>query len=239
MHDAINPLSDELITVVQYDKDFGRGELGHGGRPMPAKCPICVEKMWVRGGSRQRHFYHIDNHPCPTKKISAAPFLTLRDLGENPAEEEANIAFLRLNWERVYQRIKLEIPFFHLGEFILLLKEAKRIRLFAYRDLEAWTIPYLMMALKDFTPATGAVVHGEVRRELSFRCFFQSRSNLLDELWIRRSVGPAFFRLSFHGETITRVKSIEKSADYLEGALEVTFTEKQRKWVENVIDSVR
>lgn len=239
MHDAINPISSELITVEQYDKVFGRGELGHGGRPIPAKCPICLEKMWVRGGSRQRHYYHIDNYPCPTKKISAAPFLSLIDPGENPVEVAAHIQFLRNNWERIYQRIKSDIPFFSFKEFILLLEEARRIRLFAYRGLEVWTIPYLMMALKDFTPATGAVGKGGEQRELSFRFFFQCRSNLLNELWIRGTVGPALFRMSYHGETITKVKPIEKSADYLESDLELKFSDKQRKWVEKVIDSVR
>lgn len=240
MEDALHPSQQKMISIQEYDQYFGRGVHGSVAKPTPARCPLCVRPLGTRGGTRQRHFYHLEDLPCRLKAIHAAPYLGLRDPGDDPNILIVNRTFLLKNWAQIYKKCDEMVPLLDgLKEFKLILDEARRLRLLWYRGLDPALLPFLLVSLLDFSPATGKR-HSTQKtplRKFSFRFFFPSESTDIGDLWINGHLGPTLFRMSYKGSKNYGVTQFAVSSDYQTSIQAWVPSEKQNAWMTEVIAS--
>lgn len=236
VYDALHSHQRKLISVAEYIKDFGRGALGANGRPAPARCPVCLRSLGVRAGRTQgnQHFYHLDDNFCPTKDAAAAPYRNLHPADPDPVAAAENKAFFRRNWRRIVALYKKDalVPCFSLHELILLVEEANRLNIWAYRRMEQWEIPFVLLLLKDFTPRTG--VKNDKRkplRELSFRFYLENLVDHLEQLWIDAGGHLDMYRSTFKAGKVLNTIAVPRNADWL-GLEDANLAASKIEWLE-------
>ena len=192
MKKAFHPIRDERITVQQYLSEFG-SKLGPHGKHrerLPSRCPACLARMKIVGEDRPPHdqvFSHIGNEnpaPCPLRNSADHKYEFFQDA---PQDSETGKTLRRnffKNWEKHYAKMrKLLNGFMDLRDFIALIREADRTRLWNRSRLSEWEIPYIFLVWKEWSPVSDKT--GKVLRKEWIRFWFDSRVRTIDDIWIR------------------------------------------------------
>ena len=193
MKKAFHPIRDERITVQKYLSEFG-SKLGPNGIPRErprSRCPACLDPMKIVGEDRPPHdqvFSHIGNMnsaPCPLRNRADHKYAFLQ---EAPQDSEAgkmlHQSFFK-NWEKHYVKMrKLLDGFMNIEDFIALIHEADRTRLWNRPRLSEWEIPYIFLVWKEWSPVSNKKT-GKVLRKEWIRFWFDSRVRTIDDIWIR------------------------------------------------------
>ena len=97
--------------------------------------------------------------------------------------------------DKIWGRLNEMIPFLDFKEFILILEQAKKLRVYGYVNLDPSLFPYVYATLINFLPSKGK----NKLRKLKFCFFFESTVKQFDELWIDRGKNSQFSRISYKG----------------------------------------
>lgn len=197
MKKAFHPKEDRYITVHDYLSEFGpRLDASGKVRTRPrSRCPACLEPMKIFGEDRPLHdqvFSHIgikNSVPCPLRNRADHRY---EFLNEAPEDTEAGRR-LRQNffekWEKHYEKMrKLLSGFMNVQDFIDLIHEADRTRLWNRANLSEWEIPYIFLVWTEWPPVKKKR-DGTILRKEWIRFWFDSRVRTLEEIWIRTQ-GP-------------------------------------------------
>lgn len=96
-----------------------------------------------------------------------------------------------------YQNLERLIPYLSLKEFLALVVEANRLRIWEYRHLAEWEIPYVFVLMVDFPVTNSRMKDGKPQRKYWFRFWYDSSVSSLDDLWISRASEPVLYRASY------------------------------------------
>lgn len=244
---ALHPKNNDPITIEQYWSQFGhRPILAADTRPR-ARCPFCPQLLNDVAGRSEHtigHFAHLPgSEPCPSKEPAGVPYIRLTP--EAPDTEWADWLrkqFLH-NWERYYRKLEELVPFLALKEFFALITEANRLRVWEYRHLEPWEIPYVFVLMFDFPVVSSRAKDGKPLRKFWFRFWYDATVTSLDDLWIERSTDPVFYRASYPQpkrrgavpgpESIVKFYSIPRDRDYLVADLDHPLPE----WITHEVEN--
>lgn len=204
MHEALHPLTRQRVSTVKYLADFGRLPLGHKGpdtRP-PAYCPFCLQPLAIVGGKSpgtDAHFAHKRNSGfCASKEPAGKPYLELAPRKANPQAGLAQMGRFKATWQLHLAKLESLVPALDFREFLELLSTADRWRIWEYSNLSLGHVPYVLIALADFSPATSRRnPAGTAMRALWLRFLYDSSMRHVEDLWIRPSTPPALFRVSY------------------------------------------
>lgn len=203
MHEALHPITGKKITVAQYVRDIGRLPVGHKGsdpRP-PATCPFCHQTMSVVGDKSDNTVGHFSHKPksgfCPSKEPAGKPYLELSPRMSNPIAGKVLKSNFRGNWVRHYRHLESLVPALHFKEFLALLELAEKWRVWEYAGLAEAQVPYVFLALADFTPASGQFSAGSPKRKYWLRFMYDSPIRRMEDLWISPSKVPSLHRVSY------------------------------------------
>lgn len=193
-----------------------------------ARCPVCKRAMHVRAGQTKDdgHFYHVETEIyCSTKKPAARPYLKLFSMPIDHTIVSRNKDFVKDNMQKIYSCLLENIPFLDFLEFIKILKEAKRLNIYAYSFLKPEHIPYVFVTLINFLPKYSY----KERRELKFIFFYEDAISSFNELWIDNGFASKLYRISYIGSKTNKVTPIDITIDYLDKS-DMRLTEKQLNW---------
>jgi len=227
MNEVFHPHNEQLISFSNYVALAA--EEGHqlpnnwlGGR-----CPVCKRRMNVRSGHKKDdgHFYHIDSDFCPTKDPSARPYISKKPTQVDLLAEARNQDFACKNIDKIWGRLNEIVPFLDFKEFILILEQAKKLRVYAYVNLEPSLLPYIYATLINFLPSKSK----DKKRILKFCFFFESTIQQFDDLWIDRGASSQFIRVSYKGADTKKVSIYEMENDYLNREY-YPLSETRKKW---------
>ncbi|MBI4990283.1 MAG: hypothetical protein HZC23_15820 [Rhodocyclales bacterium] len=201
MRIAKHPTTSAQMTVPDYIKSYGHRPIaGTDLRPHP-RCPFCGQGLTIVAGKTDYttgHFAHFPNSGfCPSKEPAGRPYLRLSPVDPDPAHGDYLRKMFWKYWERIYGRLCDLVPYLSLNEFIALIREANRLRVWEYRHLELWEIPYVFVLLADFPAKTGIKKNGKPCRIYWFRFWYAPSVKSIDDLWIRPEIEPTLFRASF------------------------------------------
>lgn len=193
MERAFHPTRDERITVQKYLSEFG-SKLGPNGehRKRPrSRCPVCLEHMKIVGDDRPPHdqlFSHIGNMnpaPCPLRNSADHKYAFLQEAPQDSAAGKALRRSFFKNWEIHYAKMKkLLNGFVNAEDFINLISEADRARLWHRSKLSEWELPYIFLVWKEWKPVKNKKT-GDILRKEWIRFWFDSRIRTIDDIWIR------------------------------------------------------
>ena len=237
MFDAYEPYVDRLINIKDYEDRVARGEFGSPTLPDPARCPLCKEGLQCRAGHTKddRHFAHPINpaNKCRLKPEHGLPYVHLPPRVPDPVAEQQNIQFMKAHFDAIFARMSESadmIPFFDLGEFVELLREARRLRAYAYQGVEGWMLPYVLCTLRTFLPKDSKKDRDKKpMRKMTFRFYYDAGVPDLQELWINKGNGAQLFRATYSGKTLRNVVHVAQRQDYL--TLKASLSDKQRDWI--------
>jgi len=228
MHEALHPYKMRLIGYSDYvklaaDKGYQIPNNWLGGR-----CPVCKRRMNVRGGHKKDdgHFYHIDSDFCPTKDPSARPYISKIPTQIDAEAEARNERFAREHINEIWGRLNEMVPFLDFKEFILIIEQAKKLRVYGYVNLEPSFLPYVYATLINFLPSKSK---GR-KRKLKFCFFFESSVKGFDELWIDRGENSKFLRISYDGTDAKKVSIYDLEKNYLDRGY-YPLSQAQTEWV--------
>ncbi|MGE4419065.1 MAG: hypothetical protein AB7D38_04460 [Sulfurimonas sp.] len=214
MQEAIHPYSSNLISYTDYVQfALDKGYQKTNDAPS-TKCPVCNRNMKVRGGQKKDdgHFYHNDSLFCPTKKPSARPYLGLTPTVPDINAMKINKQFVIDNLEKIWKKLNSIIPFLHINEFIEILKEAKKLNVYGYSNLNPQRLPYIFVTLINFLPSKSK----KKERKLKFCFFYESTIQTYEELWINQGYFSKLVRISYKNSETKRVKIISTDINYLD-----------------------
>lgn len=197
METALDPSRDELIDVSEFIARYGRRTQGVV-RPS-ARCPACLQPLNVVGDSTPNtvgHFAHRKHsQPCHVKEFGQLRYLDLLPTDPDPARGEwlREQVLKHKDWSlAVLQRW---VPYLAWQELHEMLVVARDRRLWEYRHLQPWQVPYCLLMTREFPPRSGARgVDGSPRRQLWFRFWFDAQIRSFDDLWIRSGHGVSIHR---------------------------------------------
>jgi len=189
MREALHPTQNRPITVIEYIKLFGPrlDQYGNGNRRPFARCPACNEDMHTKGEASSEVegiFSHKPNSTvyCPLKQSAAEPYQLLAPTNPNlVAAQQLQSSFI-LHWKYHWKLLRSYVPFADISEFIGLIQYANQQKLWQYKNLQEYEIPYIFLVLKDFPPIKSK---GKWLRKDWLRFWFDSRVRSIDDLWIK------------------------------------------------------
>lgn len=191
MREALHPNKNLYITIEDYLQDFGRKPVMGTDRRPRARCPECKQQLNdVAGKSKHSigHFAHFKSLVHCTKKTSAKiPFVGLTP--RNP--DTAHGIYLRTKFyehrEWHYSLMNDLVTYLSYQEFFALIKEANRLRIWEYRHLQEWELPYTLVLVNDFPSHTSYKKQGVPQRKYWVRFWYETSAANLEDLWIRGS----------------------------------------------------
>lgn len=212
MLSAYHPTEDILITYHEYLEYTIGHNVQHRGTAPKARCPICNANMIIVAGKKKDdgHFRHESNKYCPTKIASAAPYQDLNPSQIDFEAVESNKEFVKENINRIWQRLKELVPFLNINEVVQILREAKRLNIYSYANVQPELIVYIYLNLINFLPSKSY----KKKRKFKLLFFYQCKGATSD-LWINRGNPSKLFRISYKDKTPLKVSSFESSTDYL------------------------
>jgi hypothetical protein len=226
---ALHPFENTPISVDQYWELFGhRPLLAADSRPR-ARCPFCPQPLNDVAGKSQHttgHFAHLPSSaPCPSKEPAGVPYIRLTPTSPDPQRSQWLKAQFFDNWEKYYRKLEDLVPCLALKEFFALITEANRLRIWEYRLLEPWEIPYVFVLMFDFPVTNSRTKDSKPLRKFWFRFWYDAAISSLDDLWIHRNTEPTLFRASYPqparrgaipgSESIVRFYPIQRDRGYL------------------------
>lgn len=233
MDRALHPILDKVISILEYKQFIADSGYVTEQIAPPARCPICKHDMRLRGGQTQdnEHFYHIDhNLYCPTKAKNALPYLTLFPIHPDPAIVRANKEFLKNHLEHIYTRIRAIVPCLDFKEFIKILEEVSRLKIYAYANLNPQYLPYVLVTLINFLPSHSY----QKKRKYKFIFMYDGGIENFDQLWIHNGFNANLYRYSYNNTTPITASLIETNTDYLSEPC-IKLSSKQIDWCNKII----
>ena len=195
MHKALHPYSPDRITVQAHIQEFGNDSLEMDER---ARCPLCKGRLSNRAASAPGAIGHFAHMPksgyCPTKDTSGLPYLNKPP--RDPDPEAATIiknTFLT-NWPKHFSQLNWIVKGLHVNEFINAIRCANKERIWEYRQLQEYQLPYIFATLMDYPSANSLHINGKPVRKMWFRCWFDTSVKQYEDLWIYRETPLLFWR---------------------------------------------
>ena len=229
MRIALHPTINDPITIDEYWVQFGHRPLLGDDTRKRARCPFCsqiLNDVAGRSGHTVGHFAHLrGSGPCPSKAPAGRPYYPL-----TPVDSDLNRSRLLqgdffANWERYYRKLENLVPCLSKKGFLALVAEANRLRIWEYRHLEPWEIPYVFVLMVDFPTTNSRLKDGKPQRVFWFRFWYDASVQSIDDLWIRRDDEPTLFRASFiqpkrrgvtpKYEALVKFYLLDRERDYL------------------------
>lgn len=214
VQEATHPNNNDLISYSEYIQ-FALDQGYQKTNDAPStKCPVCNRNMKVRAGHKKDdgHFYHNDSLFCPTKKPSARPYLGLTPTNPDRNATFKNKQFVIDNLEKIWKKLNKIIPFVHINEFIEMLKEAKRLNIYGYSNLNPQLLPYVFVTLINFLPSKSK----KKERKLKFCFFYESTIQTYEELWMNQGCFSKLVRISYKNNETKKVIIIPTDINYLD-----------------------
>lgn len=188
IREALHPETNDLISVDAYLIDLGRKPVKATAEPPRARCPICRQQLAVVASNSPEsvgHFAHLPRSSyCPTKDTSRSPYLDLRPTNPDPARARAIRELFSQDWQNYFAFLD------YMVKFCSLVRLADDKQIWAYRGLELSDVPYVMLTLADFAPATSE----RQQRRYWFRFWFDTSVRTFEDLWIHRTDPAQFYR---------------------------------------------
>ena len=189
METALDPFEPEMVTVAQY--------VARHGRRMPgvvraaARCPVCRQPMTAMGDGTANtvgHFAHRKGAGfCPTREAAQAPYLALPPSFPDPDRGRWLREVVRSQADQHLAVLQQWATYLGPEELDEMLAIAARRRLWEYRHLQPWQVPFCLLMTREFPPWTSARSGaGQPIRRLWFRFWFDSGVRGIDDLWIHR-----------------------------------------------------
>ena len=227
MFSALHPRIDIEISYSDYIEFSLETGASRPNDALGARCPVCKRRLKVRAGKKKDdgHFYHQDDLFCPTKDPSQRPYLGLVAQNEDLESRKRNKTFVGEHIQQIWIRLKELVPFLDLKEYINILTEAKRLRIYDYTNLDPELIPYVYVTLINFLPRNSY----KKKRIYKFCFFYESEIEDYEDLWIDRGEFSRLTRISYSSGTSKTVKVIETSVDYLSN-IDKPLSAKQVAW---------
>jgi len=151
-------------------------------------CPVCGERVMIRGASApntETHFSHYPRSTCPTVLRKRDPFALLHDVHEDAAAAETLVRLARYHVRDLYMSCQGLVKGLSADEFALLLRTATARRVWYLKGLTYPLVPYVLVSLHDvFEPNSKG-------RSAPFFLVFPASLRRMDELWNARGVGAA------------------------------------------------
>jgi hypothetical protein len=252
MRIALHPIKNEQITIDEYIKEFGHRPILQSDNRKRARCPFCMADLNdVAGKTRDTigHFAHFpESNSCPSKEPAGKPYLRLTPTASDPERSKELKNFFLNRWDLYYSKLRELIPYLSKSEFLALIQRANKLRIWEYRHLMLWEIPYVFVLLNDFPGTCHSKIDNGKCRKYWFRFWYDSSINELSDLWINRHSDPVLFRASFiqpgrRGvtpgiEKMVKFNSIQRDINYLDRPLPRSLPEWLSKGVENVLPSL-
>lgn len=190
MQQVIHPHTGQLMTVEQYMQQYPNALLNNPSYHPPLMiCPHCSNRnMVLRARSSisvPPYFAHPRNFGyCPSQENREGIY---RGYGiQNPDPNNAKI--LRDNfrhyWQYYFKKLKQLVPYLRKEEFTRLIDIASEERIWEYRNVEPYHIPYLLVTLADFPiQKPDAYYKPENCRQLYLRYWFNTHLNNYEEIF--------------------------------------------------------
>jgi hypothetical protein len=193
-----------VLTVEEYRKGIGLAVSSPGAiaPSAPIACRICGHPMSLRvPGSFKRisHFVHLSGaKSCPSSLASAKQYSILVPTRPSAAAGAALRSLFKANWGKHWHEFQAITDHGSVNEFVEMLRRANRYRVWEYRGLEEWHIPYVLVALADF-PRKNSVpdVNGQPLRQYYLRFWFAGGHRTLEGRWNLLSRAPDLMRAEF------------------------------------------
>ena len=224
------------VTVQTYTADFGPKMDSQGrrrNRPS-ARCPGCTEPMIIVGDDRPLHdqiFSHqrdVNPPPCPLRNRADYKYEFLHDVPEDTNRGRALRADFFAHWQAHYDKMrKLLNGLMDIGDFIAVIKEADRSRLWSRGNIEEWEVPYIFLVWKEWAPVK--THRGEVLRSNWLRFWFDSRVRTLDDIWIRTQGDPRIIRATYNNPARGGIPGLRHLVDTKTLYIEQTFLQAQHR----------
>lgn len=224
---VLHPITNELIDYKQFKEySLQSGYQKINDAPSP-KCPVCHNDMNARAGQTKNdgHFAHEHNVNCPTKQPAARPYLGLNPTPPNHQIILENKQFLENNIEAIYTKISELAPYLDFLEFIEMIKEARRLNIYNYANLQPQYLPYVLVTLINFLPTKSF----KKCRNLKFMFFFENHIQNFVDLWIHNGINSKFYRISYKGSATNKLTEIELTDIYLAEPVK-NLSERQIAW---------
>jgi hypothetical protein len=118
-------------------------------------CGVCHEPVSVRAmrSMRQTHFVHASGSTCPTVIDSRKPFEWLTALPRDPSVEALAKDYVLKHLEAIYLKCKDFAPGLSWKEFLALLQEATKLRVWSLKDMPTNYLPYVLLTCVAVFPA--------------------------------------------------------------------------------------
>lgn len=230
MREALHPSKHQSITIDLYLLEFGRKPvIGNDLRPR-ARCPICrqiLNDVAGKSESSTGHFSHFQNsHYCPSKASAAEPYISLTPSNPNPKRALYLKQRFYAKWEWHYSQMCKLAAALSYQEFMALIKEANRLRIWEYSNLQEWELPYTLILTKDYPVHTSTKIKGIPLRKFWLRFWYDPSVQNLEDLWIKRTEEPKLFRASYtqpksHNQIpglsdIVKISLVNRQNDFLD-----------------------
>lgn len=106
-----------------------------------------------------------------------------------------------------------------------MIKEARRLNIYNYANLQPQYLPYVLVTLINFLPAKSF----KNRRNLKFMFFFENHIQNFADLWIHNGINSKFYRISYKGSATNKLTEIELTDTYLAEPVK-NLNERQIAW---------
>lgn len=224
---ALHPTKNVLISCFDlHELALVNNQQGREEYPR-ARCPVCKAEMGIRAGQlhANEHFFHIGENNCPTKRAAQEPYLNLWTTTTDREVIDANKKFVNDRINEIWSKMSEIVNYLDIKEFIFILREAKRLNVYAYADLDIELIPYVYITLANFIPSRSY----KKKRTVGFRFFYELNDEDDRHLWIERGRFARLAKVSYKNQSIDSVEYIDTTKDYLAEA-KYQLTPKQLAW---------
>ena len=193
MKTAFHPTDDRKITVQEYLSEFG-ARIGPDGKRRTrqnSRCPACNEPMKIYGEDRARRdqvFSHLQNRDpplCPLRNSADHRYVFLTEAPQDSEEGRKLRQIFFDHWAKHWDLMRRLLDrYMDVKDFIHLIREADRTRLWNRPNLSEWEIPYILLVWKEWKPVVKGQ-NGSVLRKEWFRFWFDSNVRTFEDIWIR------------------------------------------------------
>ncbi|MDA3977592.1 hypothetical protein [Gallibacterium sp. AGMB14963] len=182
MQQVIDPVKNRLITVEEYIKEYAKNSLDNLDYTAPLMiCPHCLNnRMKLKARSSinvSPYFVHPKNNEyCPSKILQEGIYLNCKIT--DPDVENANKLkkHFREHWKYYFQKIRNMVPYLRKEEFTKIIDISLRERIWEYKNVQSYHLPYLFVTLADFSiQHPNSYYKEDFCRSLHFRYWFQSK----------------------------------------------------------------
>lgn len=172
MRSAIDPVTGQLVHIDNWLIDF---------RDRPdGLCPVCRGRMYPRAATspnRAAHFVHHRRSRCPTIEPNGLRFEDLQPSVPDPvARQRLRAEFVRRRYD-VFLKCQSMTEVLSVPEFREMVERADGLDVWAYRGLQLYYVPYVLLALKQQFERRAPL------RERGFFFVFEPRLQRADALW--------------------------------------------------------